>query len=105
MDHEVTVARGSGSRPPLNLDPSSWYHDLTSDPVGPRVFPREKHGLQCGFCTPSVIMTAVDFLWSNPDPAEKEIRHAIEGTTAVAAIQAAAATLRDARPVTTASAV
>ncbi|MBA3659275.1 MAG: (2Fe-2S)-binding protein [Gemmatimonadales bacterium] len=39
----------------------------------------EKHGLQCGFCTPGMIMTAVDFLGSNPDPTDDEIRHAIEG--------------------------
>ena len=40
---------------------------------------REKHGLQCGFCTPGMIMTAVDFLENNPKPSEKQIRHALEG--------------------------
>jgi carbon-monoxide dehydrogenase small subunit len=62
----------------------------------------EKHGLQCGFCTPGVIMTAADFLSRNPDPTEGEIRQAIEGNLCrctgyqniVAAIVAAAATLR-----------
>ena len=39
----------------------------------------EKHGLQCGFCTPGMIMTAADLLASNPDPSEAEIRHALEG--------------------------
>jgi aerobic carbon-monoxide dehydrogenase small subunit len=39
----------------------------------------EKHGLQCGFCTAGVIMTAADFLKNNPDPSEADIRHAIEG--------------------------
>ena len=39
----------------------------------------EKHGLQCGFCTPGMIMTAVDLLARNPDPTDDEIRHAIEG--------------------------
>jgi len=39
----------------------------------------EKHGLQCGYCTPGMIMTAVDFLQRNPNPSEEEIRHAIEG--------------------------
>ncbi len=39
----------------------------------------EKHGLQCGYCTPGMILTAVDFLQRNPNPTEEEIRHAIEG--------------------------
>ena len=39
----------------------------------------EKHGLQCGFCTPGMIMTAADLLARNPDPSDDEIRHAIEG--------------------------
>ena len=37
------------------------------------------HGLQCGFCTPGMIMTAADLLESNPRPSEKEIREALEG--------------------------
>lgn len=40
---------------------------------------KEKHGLQCGFCTPGMIMTALDLLKNNPDPSEREIRHALEG--------------------------
>ena len=40
---------------------------------------REKHGLQCGFCTPGMIMSVVDLLEVNPDPSDAEIRHAIEG--------------------------
>ncbi|RDI94667.1 (2Fe-2S)-binding protein [Meiothermus sp. QL-1] len=39
----------------------------------------EMHGLQCGFCTPGMIMTAVDLLNRNPNPTEAEIRHALEG--------------------------
>jgi len=35
--------------------------------------------LQCGYCTPGMIMTAVDILQRNPSPTEEEIRHAIEG--------------------------
>jgi aerobic carbon-monoxide dehydrogenase small subunit len=62
----------------------------------------EKHGLQCGFCTPGMILTAVDFLASNPDPTEAEIRHALEGNycrctgyqNIVAAVQLAARTMR-----------
>ena len=40
---------------------------------------REKHGLQCGYCTPGMIMTAVALLETNPRPTEDEIRHALEG--------------------------
>jgi carbon-monoxide dehydrogenase small subunit len=40
---------------------------------------REKHGLQCGYCTPGMIMTAVSLLETNPNPTEAEIRHALEG--------------------------
>ena len=40
---------------------------------------REEHGLQCGFCTPGMIMAAADLLQNNPDPSETEIRHALEG--------------------------
>ncbi len=39
----------------------------------------EKHGLQCGFCTPGMIMTAADLLARNPDPSDAEIRHALAG--------------------------
>ncbi len=39
----------------------------------------EMHGLQCGFCTPGMIMAAADLLNKNPNPSEAEIRHALEG--------------------------
>jgi len=37
------------------------------------------HGLQCGFCTPGMIMAAAGFLAENPNPTEQEVRHALEG--------------------------
>jgi carbon-monoxide dehydrogenase small subunit len=40
---------------------------------------REHHGLQCGFCTPGMIMSALDLVRQNPDPTEKEIREWLEG--------------------------
>jgi aerobic carbon-monoxide dehydrogenase small subunit len=39
----------------------------------------EKHGLQCGFCTPGILMTVVPFLEENPHPTDDEIREAIDG--------------------------
>jgi aerobic carbon-monoxide dehydrogenase small subunit len=39
----------------------------------------EAHGLQCGYCTPGILMTLVPFLKQNPNPTEDEIRHALSG--------------------------
>lgn len=39
----------------------------------------EKHGVQCGFCTPGMIMTARDLLARNPNPSDDEIRHGLDG--------------------------
>jgi len=58
----------------------------------------DKHGLQCGFCTPGMIMTACDLLQRSKDPSEAEIRHGLEGNLCrctgyqniVAAVQEAA---------------
>jgi len=62
----------------------------------------EHHGLQCGFCTPGMLMSAADLLRRNPDPSELEIRHGLEGNLCrctgyhniVKAVQAAARELR-----------
>src|SRR5574341_666772 len=67
----------------------------------------EKHGLQCGFCTPGMIMTAVDLLNRNPHPSEAEIRHGLEGNVCrctgyqniVKAVQYAAEEMRGEEPV------
>ena len=40
---------------------------------------RENHGLQCGFCTPGMIMSALDLVKNNPDPSEREVREWLEG--------------------------
>ena len=58
----------------------------------------EKHGLQCGYCTPGMIMAAADLLARNPDPSESDIREALAGNLCrctgyqniVTAVQAAA---------------
>ena len=62
----------------------------------------EKHGLQCGYCTPGMMMTAVNILERNPNPTDDQIRHELEGVLCrctgyqniVRAIQYAAAELR-----------
>lgn len=62
----------------------------------------ERHGLQCGFCTPGMIMAAYDLLQQNPNPTEEQIRHGLEGNLCrctgyqniVRAVQYAAAKLR-----------
>jgi len=61
-----------------------------------------EHALQCGFCTPGFLMTAVEFLGENPDPSEDEIREGISGNLCrctgyvniVRAIKSAAETMR-----------
>jgi aerobic carbon-monoxide dehydrogenase small subunit len=40
---------------------------------------REHHGLQCGFCTPGMVMSAVDFAKRNKSPTEQQVRHWLEG--------------------------
>ena len=39
----------------------------------------EKHGLQCGFCTPGMIIASLELLRTNPDPTDEQIRHGLEG--------------------------
>jgi aerobic carbon-monoxide dehydrogenase small subunit len=61
---EVTTIEGLGTGDALHpLQAAFWEH----------------HGLQCGYCTPGMIMAAADLLRRNPDPSEDEVRHALEG--------------------------
>ena len=63
---------------------------------------RQHHALQCGFCTPGMVMSAVDLVNQNPDPSETEIREWLEGNICrctgyhniVKAIKAAAAEMK-----------
>jgi aerobic-type carbon monoxide dehydrogenase small subunit (CoxS/CutS family) len=66
----------------------------------------EHHGLQCGYCTPGILMTMTAFLKENPSPSEDEVREALSGNICrctgyqniVDAMMAAAETLRTAAP-------
>lgn len=63
---------------------------------------RDNHGLQCGFCTPGMVMSALDLVKQNPDPSEREVREWLEGNLCrctgyhniVKSIIAGAATMR-----------
>jgi carbon-monoxide dehydrogenase small subunit len=65
-----------------------------------------QHGLQCGYCTPGMIISAVDLLKRNPDPSDDQIREGLEGNLCrctgyeniVRAVRAAAAAMRDHEP-------
>ncbi|MFP4438074.1 MAG: (2Fe-2S)-binding protein [Chloroflexaceae bacterium] len=66
----------------------------------------EQHGLQCGFCTPGMILSACNLLQQNPNPTDAEVRHGLEGNLCrctgyeniVRAVQYAAAKLRGEEP-------
>jgi aerobic carbon-monoxide dehydrogenase small subunit len=85
---EVTTIEGMGGEQALHpLQQAFW----------------ENHGLQCGYCTPGMIMAAADLLARNPDPSEHDIRDALAGNLCrctgyqniVKAVQAAAARTPD----------
>jgi aerobic carbon-monoxide dehydrogenase small subunit len=82
---EVTTIEGMGTEGALHpLQEAFWEH----------------HGLQCGYCTPGMIMAAADLLERNSDPSEREVREALAGNLCrctgyhniVKAVQAAAKT-------------
>jgi carbon-monoxide dehydrogenase small subunit len=61
---EVMTIEGLGSEEQLHPIQEAFWND---------------HGLQCGFCTPGMIMAAADLLADNPSPSEQEVRRALEG--------------------------
>jgi carbon-monoxide dehydrogenase small subunit len=87
---EVTTIEGLGHEDALHpVQEAFWAH----------------HGLQCGYCTPGMIMAATDLLQRNPDPSEQEVREALAGNLCrctgyhniVKAVLAAAPELRGAQ--------
>ena len=60
----VTTIEGIGSREDLHPMQAAFW---------------SQHGLQCGFCTPGMIISAIDLIARHPDPSEEEIRYGIEG--------------------------
>ena len=66
-------------RPTARRSPRSraWRTDGDLHPLQEAFW--ENHGLQCGYCTPGMIMAAADLLERNPDPTEAEIRHGLAG--------------------------
>ena len=69
LPHRPTAARSSRSRASVTADD---LHPLQEAFC-------EQHGLQCGFCTPGMIMAAADLLERNPGPDDAQVRHALEG--------------------------
>jgi carbon-monoxide dehydrogenase small subunit len=65
---DITTVQGLAAS---SGDPDSWH------PVQ-RAF-AQHHGLQCGYCTPGMVMAAVDLLSRNTNPTEEEVRHGLEG--------------------------
>ncbi len=61
---EITTIEGLGSENNLHPVQDAFWNN---------------HGLQCGYCTPGMIMAASAFLAENPDPTEDDVRHALEG--------------------------
>ncbi len=75
--HSITTVEGLA-------DPHSSSQLRANEETEGRLHPLqqafwEAHGLQCGFCTPGILMTLVPFLRQNPNPTEDEIRHALSG--------------------------
>jgi carbon-monoxide dehydrogenase small subunit len=62
--HQVQTVEGMGTIDQLHVIQQAFW---------------DAHGLQCGFCTPGILMTLVPFLEEHPQPTEDEIRHAISG--------------------------
>lgn len=81
--------------PSGNGDPTAGWHPLQ------KAF-HTQHGLQCGYCTPGMIMAAADLLERNPDPSDEEVRDGLEGNLCrctgymniVRAVRVAAAEMR-----------
>jgi len=61
---EVTTIEGIGSAESLHPMQQAFH---------------ENHGLQCGFCTPGMVMSAIELVEKNPNPSEQDVREGLEG--------------------------
>ena len=92
--HEITTIEGLSGE---GADSGDGLHPIQ------RAF-QEEHGLQCGYCTPGMMIAAIDLLKDNPNPTDDEVRDGLEGNLCrctgyvniVRAVQAAAAEMRGA---------
>lgn len=73
--HAITTVEGLAT--PLSFPLTDGGKEAGLHPIQQAFW--EAHGLQCGYCTPGILMTLVPFLEKNPDPSEDEIRRALSG--------------------------
>jgi carbon-monoxide dehydrogenase small subunit len=72
--HKIMTVEGLATSSPL---PGGTEGGVNLHPLQQSFW--EAHGLQCGYCTPGILMTLVPFLKQNPNPSEDDIRHALSG--------------------------
>ena len=81
--HELTTVEGLTPSAPSTTDLGPGTRDqapATPDQLHPlQAAFKEKHGLQCGFCTPGILMSMIPFLRDHPNPTEHEIREGLSG--------------------------
>jgi carbon-monoxide dehydrogenase small subunit len=75
--HSLTTVEGLASSSSSSRVPADGGSERGLHPLQQAFW--EAHGLQCGYCTPGILMTLIPFLKQNPNPNEDEIRHALSG--------------------------
>jgi len=75
--HSITTVEGLAAAVSSSHLPADGRTEASLHPIQQAFW--EAHGLQCGYCTPGILMTLVPFLQKNPNPTEDEIRRALSG--------------------------